>query len=306
MELMSDGASLRLSTVSRDELRTAFAITVWSFVTLIAVVLIGRRVSGAFQTDVGSAVPCIAATIAVLLSLAANAVWCTLNAYGSSRKQIVAAALTLLPPLTIGCALWTSHSTLVGGYLGGLGLIAAVATVAISDLSPDAASRLQAIATEMQKETAFRPQRNQGGAVPIYVTELSESIDPVAASDDRSDSPVDEFVEDETEELDPSILQSMTRLLLDDGTEAVEGSVRIYFGPGERTAAAHVAFTPPLTDRPRVECQALSDFEGRVRIGVAQSYGIRIEARRSELARDAVCVDVGFSAHVAKAQSAAA
>ncbi len=303
---MSDGASLRLSTPSRDELRTGFAIAVWSFLTLIAVVLIGRRVSGAFQTDIGSAAPCIAATLAVLLSLAANAVWCTVNAYGSSRKQIVAAALTLLPSLTIGCALWTSRSTLVGGYLGGLCLFAAVVTVVISDLSPDASSRLQAIATEMQQESTRRPERNQGGAVPTYVTEVSESVDPVVASDDHSDSPVEEFVEDETEEFDPSILQSMTRRLLDDGCEAVEGSVRIDFGPGERTAAAHVAFSPPLTDRPRVECQALSDFDGRVRIGVAQSYGLRIEARRSEPARDAVCVDVGFSAHVAKAQSAAA
>ncbi len=161
---MLDGASLRLSTPSRDELRTGFAITVWSLLTLIAVVMIGRRVSGAFQTDIGSAVPCIAATVAVLLSLAANAVWCTVNAYGSSRKQIVAAALTLLPPLTIGCALWTSHSTSVGGYLGGLGLIAAVATVAISDLSPRTDSRLQATATEMQKESAYRTKQNQGRA----------------------------------------------------------------------------------------------------------------------------------------------
>ncbi len=303
---MSDGVSLTLSTPSRNELRTGFAITVWSFLTLIAAVLIGRRVSGAFQMDIGSAAPCIAATIAVLLSIAANAVWCTVNASASSRGQIIAAALTLLPPLTIGCALWTSHSASVGGYLGGLSLIAAVATVAISDLSPGTNSWLQATATELQKESAYRPKQNQGRAVPTEVTEVSESIDPVAASDERSDSPVEEFVDDETEELDPSILQSMTRRLLDDGTEAVEGSVRIYFGPGERTAAAHVAFTPPLTDRPRVECQALSDFEGRVRIGVAQSYGLRIEARLSGPARDAVCVDVGFSAHVAKAQNAAA
>ena len=104
------------------------------------------------------ATPCLAATMAVLLSLFANAVWCTVNAYASSRKQIVAAALTLLPPLAMGRALWTSHSTLVGGYLGGLGLIAAVATVAITDLSPVAGGRLQAIATELQKESVFRPK----------------------------------------------------------------------------------------------------------------------------------------------------
>ncbi|HEX4072985.1 MAG TPA: hypothetical protein VHX68_17525 [Planctomycetaceae bacterium] len=303
---MSDGASLRLSTPRRDELRTGFAITVWSFLTLIAVVLIGRRVSGAFQTDIGSAAPCIAATIAVLLSLIANAVWCTVNAYGSSRKQIVAAALTLLPPLTIGCALWTSHSTSVGGYLGGLGLIAAVATVAISDLSPGAGSGVQAVARAVQKESPCCPKADQGRAILTDLTEVSESVEPATTSDCHSESPIEEFVDDEAEEFDPSILQSMTRRLLDDGTEAVEGSVRIYFGPGERTAAAHVAFTPPLSDRPRVECQALSDFGGRVRIGVAQSYGLRIEARRAEPARDAVCVDVGFSTQVAKAQSAAA
>ena len=108
-------------------------------------------------------------------------------------------------------------------------------------------------------------------------------------------SPIEEFVDDETEELDPSILQSMTRRLLDDGTEAVEGSVRIYFGPGERTAAAHVAFTPPLSDRPRVECQALSDFDGRVRSASHKATGSASKVRRCEPAREAVCVDVGFS-----------
>jgi hypothetical protein len=303
---MSDGATLRLSTPSRDELRTGFAVTVWSLLTLIAAVLIARRVGGAFQTDVGGVAPCIAATMAVFLSLVANAVWCTVNASASSRKQIVAAALTLLPPLTIGCALWTSPSTLVGGYLGGLGLITAVATVALSDLSPGAGSRLQAIARDLQKESTQRPKQNRGGAILTDPAEVSESIDSGVASDQNLDSPVDEFIDDETEDSDTSILQSITRRLLDDGSEAVEGSVRLYFGPGERTAAAHVAFTPPLSDRPRVECQALSDFDGRVRIGVAQSYGLRIEARRSEPARDAVFVDVGFSAHVAKAQSAAA
>ena len=114
---------------------------------------------------------------------------------------------------------------------------------------------------------------------------------------------VDERIDEEAGEGDPSILQWMTRRQLADGAEAVEGSVRIHFGPGERSAVAHVSFIPPLSDRPRAECQVLADFDGRVRIGVAQAYGLRIEARRSESASHAISIDVGFSANVRAVQA---
>jgi hypothetical protein len=119
-------------------------------------------------------------------------------------------------------------------------------------------------------------------------------------------APLDETIDEEAGEGDPSVLQWMTRRQLSTGGEAVEGSIRIHFEPGERSAVAHVSFIPPLPDRPRAECQVLFDFEGRVRIGVAQAYGLRIEARRSDSGLKKTSIDVGFSAQARAVQSAAA
>jgi hypothetical protein len=298
MEPMAAGASDGIVARSRDDRRTAFAMTVWSLLSLVATVLVARRAGGAFQGDVGNAAPCVGATLAVLLSLFANAVWCTVNAGASLRKQVIAAALTLLPPFAVGGALWTSHSPLVGGYLAGLELLSVLATVAIYDLSIAAGGRL-----DLPPTTMPLPSVDLGSHHP----ETTQTVQPVVATTGSDfHRTIDELVDEEDEGSDPEMLQWMTRRQLDDGAEAVEGSVRIEFRPGERSASAHVTFSPPLGNRPQAECQVLVDFEGRVRIGVAQTYGLRIEARRPEPALAAAFIDVAFSARVPTVQSAAA
>lgn len=111
---------------------------------------------------------------------------------------------------------------------------------------------------------------------------------------------------EENEEADPSILQWMTRRQLMDGGQTVEGAVRIAFDPGSRLAVAHVAFVPPLSGRPEAQCHVLADFNGRVRIGTAMPYGLRIEARRGESESGPLTIEVAFSAQSRAAQTAAA
>jgi hypothetical protein len=50
-----------------------------------------------------------------------------------------------------------------------------------------------------------------------------------------------------------------------------------------------------LAGVPDVECEAVGDEPLRVRVPVRQTYGIRIEARRSDAAEPAE-TEVGFSA----------
>ena len=133
---MSASVSGRLPPRSRDDFRVVFAMTVWSAITLIAAVLISRRVGGAFRADMGAVAPCLAATAAVLFSLVANALWCAANSTASGRNQIVASAVTLIPPLALAAALWTSPSAFIGGYLAALFVLSALATIVIRDLSP--------------------------------------------------------------------------------------------------------------------------------------------------------------------------
>jgi len=79
------------------------------------------------------------------------------------------------------------------------------------------------------------------------------------------------------------------------GGEMIEGTIRVSFEPGQKKAHLHIPFDPPLPGVPDVECEAVGDHPLRVKAPVRQTYGIRIEARRSDAAEQ-VDTEVGFSA----------
>lgn len=79
------------------------------------------------------------------------------------------------------------------------------------------------------------------------------------------------------------------------GGELVEGTIRVRFEPGQKRAHLHVPFQPPLPGVPDVECEAVGAEALRVKVPVRQTYGIRIDARRSDAAA-ALETEVGFSA----------
>src|SRR5580698_9095614 len=122
----------------RDEkdFRVVFASTVWTSLSLIAAVLLSRRLAGAFGTIESAALPCVAGTVATFLSLAAHALWSIANPTASGRNLAIAAALTILPPLMIGDVLWTSPSVFIAGYLAALFVLAALATLFVRDFVP--------------------------------------------------------------------------------------------------------------------------------------------------------------------------
>jgi hypothetical protein len=281
------------------DVRVAFASTVWTALTLIAAVLLSRRVAGAFATNRPVALPCIAGTLATFVSLAAHALWSAANPAASGRRQAIAAALTILPAMVIADVLWTSSSALTGGYLAALFVFAAFATLFIRDFVPresEIAERVEGIVSSaLEFMLAHGPIRS---VTPRPID--PPTIEGVAL-------PIDETIDDEScDEPDPTLSQTIVRRQLTEGSEFVEGTVRIHFGPGARTAVAHVSFVPPLAEKPKAECQVLSDFDGRVRIGLSQSYGLRIEARHSEPAEEATDVLVGFTAEVRAVKSEAA
>ncbi len=302
---MSTSVQRALNTRNSDNSLAGPAIAVWSAIILIAAVLVSRRLAGAFVTELGAATPCVAGTVTLLGSLAAYVLWCAANPTASGCKQAIAAGLTILPPLALVGALWMSTSAFVGGYLSALFMLSALATIFARDLVPGVARRTESCAIDNR---LVEPR------VPITVGVQHESPDNMSTvlrpldtqADLAAPMDMDEPIEDEAVEADLSIIQWMTRRQLADGAESLDGSVRIHFGPGERFAVAHISFVPPLSDRPHADCQLLADFNGRVRIGVALAYGLRIEARRPEPAAQATSVVVGFSAHVLAAQSVAA
>ena len=79
------------------------------------------------------------------------------------------------------------------------------------------------------------------------------------------------------------------------GAELIEGTMRVRFEPGQKRANVHVPFSPPMSGAPDVECESVGDVPLRLKVPVRQSYGIRIEARRSDTDSN-LETEIGFSA----------
>ena len=88
----------------------------------------------------------------------------------------------------------------------------------------------------------------------------------------------------------------MTRQLTEQGNECIEGTIQIAFCPGQKQTAIHIPFCPPLSEKPKVQCEPAEDVPIRFKVALARPYGMRIEAKRTgEI--DAECsVQVRFSA----------
>jgi hypothetical protein len=317
-----------------DDFRKVFALTTQTTIALVTVVVVSRRLSGSFSGPVAPAVPCLAATLAALLSLAALALWrqAAPARFRQAWIPLAALALAVLAPVALGAALWLTPSAFVGGYLAALALVCLIGAVAIEDSAGGFALTEQA-RTALFARSPAEPERpvgmscETGRLVAVPVLDAAPATASVSAGGIEADIEagsepghesaeclVDEsFTDEESESLvdeeseaDESIVQWMTRRRLADGGEVIEGAVRIELDPAEKVGVAHLAFSPPLACDPRAECHLLSDFDGRVRVTAAKSYGLRIEARLTGQSSLAAMINVAFSAQSPPAATHAA
>jgi hypothetical protein len=297
-----------------DDFRKVFALATQTVVTLLTVVVVSRRASGAFAGTVGPAIPCFVATLVTILSLAALALWRQTAPRPTKQAWIPAAAMgwAVLAPVALGAALWISPSALVGGYLAGLAIMSLLCAIAIEDWTVGfgIASQVRSILFNSQTAPATSPDARVALAAcpPVSAAKPREAATdeqtataPVHAAESES-----EPLPDDESESDDSIVQWMARRRLADGGEVIEGAVRIDLDAVERVGVAHLSFVPPLCCDPRAECHLLCDFDGRVRITAAKSYGLRIEARQSGQTTRATTINVAFSAQAPPAASRAA
>jgi hypothetical protein len=298
-----------------DDFRKVFALATATALTLLTVVVVSRRMSGAFRGPMSPAVPCLVATLSALLSVAALALGTT--ATRSIRKRILSAALALLPPAALGAALWVSPSAFVGGYLAALVAGSTLCAVAIEDRA--AGSRLANSLSSSLFQSPTSASQNSGrpttnphdsgstGGLPASVHSRGVEEPQRRTSRDSTEFAEVQCDSKEAPAVDlPSQEEWMTRRRLPDGGEMIEGAVRIDLDPAESVGVAHLSFVPPLACDPKAECHLLCDFGGRVRITAAKSYGLRIEARQSGELTLATTINVAFSAQAPPAASRAA
>jgi len=297
-----------------DDFRKVFALATATGLTLLTVVVVSRRLSGAFHGPMSPTVPCVVATLSALLSVGALALGTTATAPTASiRKRIFSAALAVLPPVALGAALWVVPSALVGGYLAALAAASVLCAVAITDSASGFAftNRLrsalfQGHVTQQWVALAACPPVGSFDARECETGGRAACATPQIPLADLTADEESVAIPDEESESDQSIVQWMTRRRLPDGGEVVEGAVRIDLDPAEKVGVAHLSFVPPLACDPKAECHLLCEFGGRVRITAAKSYGLRIEARQSGELTLATTINVAFSAQAPPAASRAA
>ncbi len=295
-----DGRVNRLAP--REDFRKVFALVVGTSLVLVTAVVVSRRASGAFQEPVAAAVPCFAATLAALLSLAALALWRQSARAVSKRSWTLPSTLglTVLAPLALGAALWTSSSALVGGYLGALATASLVGAIAIEDAAAGSVLTSRLRAGLLQTPKPELPVTAATAPTPAAI-EASVNEEAIEEIDHETEAPTNDEVLS-----DPSLVQWMTRRRLANGGEVIEVAIKIELDPAAKIGVAHLSFVPALSCDPQAECHLLSDFDGRVRITAARSYGLRIEARQSGDVSAATVIDVAFSAQSPPAASQAA
>ena len=92
------------------------------------------------------------------------------------------------------------------------------------------------------------------------------------------------------------VVQQLCRTRGADGGESIQGTLRAEFAAGQRHAALHVGFCPPLARLPQVDAEPGDGPDASVRVVQAFAHGARLEVRLADPAEEACTVLVEFSA----------
>ena len=79
-------------------------------------------------------------------------------------------------------------------------------------------------------------------------------------------------------EIPQGLVQQMMRVV-EDGCESIHGLVKADVAANDRLAIIHIAFCPPLGERPELSAHALDCDDAEIRLTQVESFGARLEAR---------------------------
>lgn len=104
------------------------------------------------------------------------------------------------------------------------------------------------------------------------------------------------LVEPQSPTDDQCVLQQLVRVRDDAGVEAIHGTLRADFVPGQRHATLHVGFCPPLAALPEVAAEPTDGPDATIKIVQAFAHGARLEVRLAAPATTPCHVLVDLSA----------
>ncbi|MCA9095627.1 MAG: hypothetical protein KDA68_19240 [Planctomycetaceae bacterium] len=244
----------------------AVSIAIWSVLGLISLILLLRRISGAFTRELsGTAYSWVmfAVTGLMLLSLLLIVEEDERHLLSRRSRTILAAFL-----MTLFVA---SLQPLIGiaGWL--ISLAGMVASCAVA-WSPRYCIELG---------TQFKAHLNKwlpGLLPPIPLSRQSEpAFQSCSYNESASIFPL--HLETESEESDPDITLEIVRRKTSEGIY-IEGAVQVEFEAGLKQTNIHIPFVPPLKSTENATCLC-SGEEVDVQLSALFPYGMRLEARRS-------------------------
>ncbi len=267
----SEWNQVRASSVSAASLSVA--------VTLFTVIVLARSVGGHFEQGLGGM-----ATFLVYLTLsvvAASAVWLSLTTkdpqWTSNSRQLPLAAVGV----AIVCPLLSAM--LLGRDLSaGMLVLFWVLTfiTAGGSLWLTCRTLVSARTHPLQNHIRFAVSRSING---IAFEGCEPQPTPISSSLDVS--------EDET------FSQRWTRRDGEIGDE-LEGTLKIYFAAGQRTATADIPIVPAMSSIPDIDCEPVAD-DGDVQVIVrgVHTYGVRLELQRPADRNEAEEVEIAVLIH---------
>jgi hypothetical protein len=237
---------------NRPSGRLLAGLLLWVFVDVIALVLLARRLAGAFPLHLSVFdFSWILALGTILSCLARGLMHRDEESLPRPRWRIL---LCLAPVVALSFALWPGRS--VGALC--TALVAWTVTAIV-------AARPALVFSEGWLEQF-------GGTIVEFSRFLSNAL-PGSAP----------IVEPSTESIEgrESAELRLERRTTTAGVEQIDGTAEARFAAGQKHCTLHVAFCPPFGARPTVELAAGSGLDAQVKAAAVYPYGVRIDVRRS-------------------------
>ncbi|MBT4867683.1 MAG: hypothetical protein HON53_21490 [Planctomycetaceae bacterium] len=292
------------TTLQRNDWRRTLAAALWTATTIMAAVVVSRRLGGHFAGGLHPAPTSLIVALLTGLNMAAAALLKSATTDRAMQRWSVSLGVflaTLVPPFSMGVSLLAAGSTTGFPALVTLALLCAVAMLVCgTDIrwSPSADESPSDIAVTVGLTETIN------GTSAVRELVIAEAPEP-----DES-SPLGESDETDAEDLaegdGQAFSQSMSRVTQDDGSETIEGTVTLRFGAGQQIGVVHLPFSPPLVGQPQVSCYLLEDLPVRLRATATHTYGARLEARRIETTSDPEEIIVGYTVSASESQTRAA
>lgn len=232
----------------------------------IGLLLVARRLGGAFSADLPRSMLFLTAVISVAIAYSSRIVWRQLypldleNPHSSTwSDQFVGWGSSLVPLLMmVGCCFPGAR---ISDWLIWLPLL---------------------VCDQLWRQSFF------DGGYPEYQIGLVPNADASTGAIGLENKPANfqSFPDDCT--------QQLFRVREDDGQEAIYATLQVDFQTGQRRATAYVGFCPPLPYRPTIEADPYEGPQAEVKIVQALSHGARIDLKLAAAAecRSQVLVDL--------------